>query len=167
MGVSSGIDLIAGVLRNAPGQDVQGNVDAFASPARVANTARSEGTTSFADTVRSAIEGQAKPVDYSSADLVRVERAKKEDGEQLLQRLLLNTVVETILPKDVTSFTGSGTAGNVWRSMLAENIAEELSKSMDLKLLDGHRYGMKTAEGAQGQTNQVTPALVAERKRNA
>lgn len=167
MSVSSGIDLIAGVMRNAPGQDVQGEVDAFTSPARVESPAPSESTRSFADTVRSAIEGQSKPVEYSSSDLVRVERTKKQDGEQLLQRLLLNTVVETILPKDVTSFTGSGTAGNVWRSMLAENIAEELSKSMDLKLLDGHRYGMKTAEGADTKANQMTPALVAERKRDA
>lgn len=167
MGVSSGIDLIAGVLRNAPGQNVEGAADPFEATSRVARAAPAEGQASFGDVVRSAIEGQTKPAEYTSADLVRVEKPKKQDGEEMLQRLLLNTVVEAMLPKDVTSFTGSGTAGNIWRSMLAEQVAEEMSKSMDLKLIDARRLGLKASEGASANSGKEVPALVAERKREA
>lgn len=50
-----------------------------------------------------------------------------------LEAFFLQGVVETILPKGDSLF-GGGTAGDVWRSMLAEQLAKEVGKSLDLGL---------------------------------
>jgi peptidoglycan hydrolase FlgJ len=42
---------------------------------------------------------------------------------------MLKTFVEAILPKDQTSFYGQGTAGDIWKSMLADQIARQIAKS--------------------------------------
>lgn len=44
------------------------------------------------------------------------------------ESFVLQMFVETMLPKDVEGVFGKGTAGNVWRSMLAEQIGNEMAK---------------------------------------
>ena len=44
------------------------------------------------------------------------------------EAFILQTFMETMLPKDEKIF-GKGTAGNVWRSMLAEQLGTQLAKS--------------------------------------
>ncbi|PNG27953.1 rod-binding protein [Methylocella silvestris] len=50
-----------------------------------------------------------------------------------LEEFFLQGVVETILPKGEGLF-GAGTAGDMWRSMLAEQLAKQIGKSIDLGL---------------------------------
>ncbi|ACK49035.1 conserved hypothetical protein [Methylocella silvestris BL2] len=50
-----------------------------------------------------------------------------------LEEFFLQGVVETLLPKGEGLF-GAGTAGDVWRSMLAEQLAKQIGKSIDLGL---------------------------------
>ena len=59
-------------------------------------------------------------------------------GYSELEGLVLQKLVETMLPKESGSFFGGGTAGDVWRSMLAEELAKGLGKSVDLGIGDGH-----------------------------
>ncbi|MEQ8824467.1 MAG: hypothetical protein RIC14_08840 [Filomicrobium sp.] len=171
MGVSPGIDLIAGVLRNAPGNDIENNFSSLTSASRAAPIAAPSQAGSFGDVVRSALdatatlEAKTAVADNTKSGLVQVRPEKKEDAEEMLQRLLLNTVVETILPKEMASFTGGGTAGNVWRSMLAEHVAAELSQSLDLNLFDG-----RTLDGQSRPVQSVASTTeglgaVPERKR--
>ncbi len=42
---------------------------------------------------------------------------------------VLKTFVDAILPKDETSVYGQGTAGDIWKSMLADQIARQIAKS--------------------------------------
>lgn len=42
---------------------------------------------------------------------------------------ILKTFVDAILPKDETSVYGQGTAGDIWKSMLADQIARQIAKS--------------------------------------
>jgi len=42
---------------------------------------------------------------------------------------ILKTFVDAILPKDETSVYGQGTAGDIWKSMLADQIAKQIAKS--------------------------------------
>jgi peptidoglycan hydrolase FlgJ len=42
---------------------------------------------------------------------------------------ILKTFVDAILPKDETSVYGEGTAGDIWKSMLADQIARQIAKS--------------------------------------
>ncbi|HEX2019673.1 MAG TPA: rod-binding protein, partial [Aurantimonas sp.] len=41
---------------------------------------------------------------------------------------VLRSFIESMLPSEASSYFGSGTAGEVWRSMMAEEIGNELAK---------------------------------------
>ncbi|MFA5957129.1 rod-binding protein [Hyphomicrobium sp.] len=57
-------------------------------------------------------------------------RQKKiKDVGQQFEALYLRQMLEEYLPKDSAALFGEGTAGSVWRSMLADNMATTLSKS--------------------------------------
>ncbi|HSP25420.1 MAG TPA: rod-binding protein, partial [Saliniramus sp.] len=48
---------------------------------------------------------------------------------QQFEAFVLRSFVETMLPKDAESVFGSGTAGDVWKGMLAEKIGDEIARS--------------------------------------
>ncbi|WP_409561300.1 rod-binding protein [Hyphomicrobium sp. MC8b] len=52
----------------------------------------------------------------------------KEVGQQF-EALYLRQMLEEWLPKDSEALFGEGTAGSIWRSMLADHMATTLSKS--------------------------------------
>jgi Rod binding domain-containing protein len=67
------------------------------------------------------------------------------------EAMVLRQVLEDMLPKDASSVFGEGTAGNVWRSMLAENLANAMASRNILGLAETvappvHVEGKKTAE---------------------
>jgi hypothetical protein len=57
---------------------------------------------------------------------------KAPDGNSTVYRkfeaFVLQMFVESMLPKDANDVFGKGTAGTVWRSMLAEQISNEMAK---------------------------------------
>lgn len=53
-----------------------------------------------------------------------------------LESVLLKNFVDQMLPKDAVAVFGEGVAGDVWKSMLSEKIANEAAKSGALKLAD-------------------------------
>jgi len=56
-------------------------------------------------------------------------RAEAVEG---LERLLLQRLVEAMLPKETAAVFGHGTSGDVWRSMLAEQLAVQIASVVDL-----------------------------------
>jgi peptidoglycan hydrolase FlgJ len=44
------------------------------------------------------------------------------------EAFVLQMFVESMLPKDATNVFGKGTAGTIWRSMMAEQIGNEMAK---------------------------------------
>lgn len=52
----------------------------------------------------------------------------KDVGQQF-EALYLRQMLEEWMPKDSEDLFGQGTAGSVWRSMLADSMATTLSKS--------------------------------------
>jgi hypothetical protein len=67
-----------------------------------------------------------------------------------LEELVLRNLVETMLPKDAEAVFGAGTAGDIWKSMLADQLAAQLSKNIDL--------GLAKAAAARGHSEAPTPA---------
>lgn len=55
---------------------------------------------------------------------------------QAFEGFVLRTFVEAMLPKENTAFFGSGTAGDIWRSMLAERIGDEIAASGGIGIAD-------------------------------
>lgn len=48
---------------------------------------------------------------------------------QQLEAFVMQTFVQSMLPKNATSVFGKGTAGDVWKSMMAEKLGAELARS--------------------------------------
>ncbi len=96
-----------------------GNFAADLDRATAASSAAPAPPTGLAD-ARSALAGAAP----SAASGVRIE----------FETMLINSFVGQMLPKDAGSVFGEGTAGDMWRSMLSEQIARQIAKSGELGL---------------------------------
>jgi hypothetical protein len=134
----------------APVQDLIVDVMAAADPAsqRIAASKLERMTPAaeqeFAATVDRKIEAAAlEPIGASAADQsgaggMVVDNAghapmiKASGGNSAVYRkfeaFILQMFVESMLPKDANEVFGKGTAGTVWRSMLAEQISNEMAK---------------------------------------
>ncbi|WP_298356036.1 hypothetical protein [Rhodoblastus sp.] len=51
-----------------------------------------------------------------------------------LESMLLKSMIDEMLPKQASDVYGAGVAGDVWKSMLSEKIAEQIAKSGALKI---------------------------------
>jgi len=65
----------------------------------------------------------------SQAQSGRVENTKAKDAGQQFEAFYLRQVLEEMMPKDSAALFGEGTAGSVWRSMLADSMATTISKT--------------------------------------
>lgn len=72
-----------------------------------------------------------------------------------LEQLLLQNLVENMLPKESSAVFGSGSAGDIWRSMLAEQLAAQVGKTVDLGLF-------KTTTPAAASMRSIKPIALLE-----
>jgi hypothetical protein len=74
----------------------------------------------------------AKSTPISGGEIASTPIIRKTEGSNPVYRkfeaFVLQMFVETMLPKDAEDVFGKGTAGNIWRSMLAEQIGNEMAK---------------------------------------
>jgi hypothetical protein len=52
-----------------------------------------------------------------------------------LEQLVLKNLVESMLPKDSGAFFGTGTASDIWRSFLADQLATQVGNTVDLGIV--------------------------------
>lgn len=83
---------------------------------------------------RSALQG-AQPSRFPESDPTAPASSGTAGLKDLftqLEAFLMQTFVQSMLPKEAPSVYGKGTAGDVWKSMLAEKIGGEVAKSGQL-----------------------------------
>ena len=102
---------------NAPGGDFAADLDKAASAAPAPGAMQADGLPD----ARSRLSAMPDATDKAA-------RAKVE-----FEATLLNSFVGELLPKG-TSVFGEGTAGDMWRSMLSEQISKQIAKSGALGL---------------------------------
>ncbi|MBR0814121.1 rod-binding protein [Bradyrhizobium diazoefficiens] len=75
--------------------------------------------------------------DAVNGEPVRVIKAPAS-GEvyRKFEAFILQTFVETMLPKDSEEVFGKGTAGGVWKSMLAEQLGNQLAKGKGIGIAE-------------------------------
>ena len=74
-----------------------------------------------------AASGTAVPSSGPIIPLVAHESRVASPLEQF-EGFVLRSFIESMLPSEASSYFGSGTAGEVWRSMMAEEIGNELAR---------------------------------------
>jgi len=62
-------------------------------------------------------------------DAVMSAETRAEKTHQEFEAYILQTFVESMMPKDAENSFGKGTAGAVWKSMMAEQIGTQISKA--------------------------------------
>jgi hypothetical protein len=84
--------------------------------------------------------GAAKTTSASAPTTTRVAAAaagrpgKPPDAFAQLEAFVLQAFIQTMLPKDSQNFFGKGTAGEVWKSMLAEKLGAQIASSNQVGL---------------------------------
>ncbi|WP_185983573.1 rod-binding protein [Aureimonas mangrovi] len=79
-----------------------------------------------------ALDKAAATLPVSSAPL----HTRAKDPLQEFEGFVLRSFVEEMLPKENTEFFGAGMAGDVWRSMMAEKIGEEIAAAGGIGIAD-------------------------------
>jgi hypothetical protein len=95
-----------------------------------------------------------------------VSRARK--AETKLESVMLSEFIGEMLPKDAQSAYGQGFAGDMWRSMLAEKVADQIAASGRLGLATRLFAGHPLSSGEQMLAPQtIRAAQTAEASANA
>ncbi len=78
------------------------------------------------------------------------------------EAMMLNSFVSEMLPKDTGEVFGQGTAGDMWRSMLAEQVSTQIAKSGKLglarRLFATHEVDLRSGRGGEATKTVGQPA---------
>jgi len=97
--------------------DFAATMDAEVSKAKAAAADQSAAT--LAETQSTAVNGPPVQV---------IKKPGPDEVYRKFEAFILQTFVETMLPKESEQVFGKGTAGGVWKSMLAEQLGNQLAK---------------------------------------
>lgn len=78
--------------------------------------------------------------------------AKAAKAQKSFESFALQTFIGSMLPKENNKMFGTGNAGKMWQSLLAEKLAEQITASGRLKLLPQQRSGVVAATAPNGLT---------------
>jgi hypothetical protein len=144
----------------APSTDLVLEVSRAADPSRAAavvdklNALASAGAQSPADfaAALNSVAAEAPPPATSSA--VAAPRAasplsREEKARHQLESVFLSQFIGEMLPKDAQSAFGQGYAGDMWRQMLAERVADQMAASGRLGIASRLFAGKPLASGAR------------------
>lgn len=79
--------------------------------------------------VRVTAADTSRPARFRSSDGVPGGAGKEAGPYVQFEAMLLQTMIESMMPEDAEAVYGSGTAGKVWKSMLAEKVAAEIART--------------------------------------
>ncbi len=128
-----------------------------------------------ADLDRAAMPGAATTTPLTNATDARSRLAEAQGGPDKLHQaktrfeaMMLNSFVSELLPKDTGEVFGQGTAGDMWRSMLAEQVSTQIAKSGKLglarRLFATHEVG--SHPGRIGEAAKTVGASAAQMSAN-
>jgi flagellar protein FlgJ len=78
-----------------------------------------------------------------SADAAPATEAKAPEAFKRFEAMVLQTFIESMLPRDSASVYGKGVAGDMWKSMMAEKLADAMAERGGIGISErvlGDRY---------------------------
>jgi hypothetical protein len=121
-------------------------------PAQVHVTNTDANSSSAADAGTPATSG-LEPA-FAAAPRAAAASGAPADAYVQFEAVLLQKMVETMMPQDSEAMFGSGTAGTIWKSMLAEKVAMEIAQSGVLGI------AKQIAAGEDARSSAAAPAKV-------
>jgi peptidoglycan hydrolase FlgJ len=95
---------------------------------------------------RATAAAEAPPTFALRATVSSAHRSAASDAFGQLEAFVLQTFIQNMLPSNAEAAFGKGTAGEVWKSMLAEQLANQMALSGQVGL------ARRLAEGIEGRT---------------
>lgn len=86
--------------------------------------------------------------------------AKAAKAQKSFEAFALQTFIGSMLPKENSKMFGTGNAGKMWQSLLAEKLADQITASGRLKLLPQQPSGTPAASAATGTPSGPGPTDV-------
>jgi hypothetical protein len=127
----------------------------FASSAAAPSVSASWRTSTAPETISANAQNQLA----TSAPAARAGRAgKSPDAFAQLEAFVLQSFIQTMLPKNSQTFFGKGTAGEVWKSMLAEKLGAQIASSGQVGL--AKRLAAGRSNALAGSLPAVAPGGV-------
>jgi hypothetical protein len=133
MAISPVSDLILDVARAADPQKATAASRALDAGASAASAPTSGGFSAALSQAQSSVD-MGRYAYHNPGPIVSPAKTPAQKAATGLESVLLKSFVDEMLPKDAANVYGSGVAGDVWRSMLADKIANEIAKSGALKI---------------------------------
>ena len=133
--MTSGSDIILGVARavdSVKHREAASRLERMsgqASGAANATAQADDSASGWSTDVRHASTATSRSARVVSSSSSKDGPEQKQDVHVQFEALLLQNMIEAMLPKDTEALMGSGTAGNIWKSMLAEKIAAEIART--------------------------------------
>lgn len=174
MAISPPSDLVLDVVRAADPTDVQeAQARLKANRAAFEATSLAENGNGFANTVAVLNRDSAT---HSLGDISnRVESKKIPESYRKFEAMVLQNFVKSMLPKESEDVYGKGTAGDIWKGMMAEQVANVMAegdgvgiaKSMVTDRIVGTDGPDRVNAQLDGNDNNVAMSMVQEYQRKA
>nr|WP_321462035.1 rod-binding protein [uncultured Cohaesibacter sp.] len=119
-------------LGSAPRAEMQ-----FASAATSTPNAQAMSDAANEASFKKTYDGFASPAVLSDAGISRYGKGAakvKNPVSEKFVALMLHQMLETMLPRDTEGIYGEGLSGEMWRSMLAEQVGNQMAKSDKINL---------------------------------
>lgn len=136
--MTNGTDIISGVARAADPakqREVVSRLERLSQQASgqvVASEQATEAESGWSTQVRQAAADTTRNTRIVSSAAATDRSPQKSNVYVQFEALLLQNMIESMMPEDSEAVFGSGTAGKVWKSMLAEKVAEQIARTGSL-----------------------------------
>jgi flagellar protein FlgJ len=95
--------------------------------------------------------GEAQSTAVNGAPVQVIKAPASGEVYRKFEAFILQTFVETMLPKESEQIFGKGTAGSVWKSMLAEQLGNQLAKGKGIGIARQLAAGRPAGTDATGK----------------
>jgi peptidoglycan hydrolase FlgJ len=152
-------DIVLGVALAADPQKYRAAAERLrrASAAADVQPEASAWETSVARAAEAAQAGAASPPASGAVPGVPRQARSAPDAFSQLEAVVMQTFIQSMLPKNAKNVFGKGLAGDIWRSMLAEKLANEMARSGQVGLAKRLQAG--SAAGRLAQSSPGTAAI--------
>lgn len=167
MAISPPSDLVMDVVRAADPAEVQeAQARLKANRAAFQATSLAENGNGFAAAVNvlNSSQGSSGLGDINN----RVEQKKVPETYRKFEAMILQNFVKSMLPNDSENVFGKGTSGDIWKSMMAEQIGDVISKSGGIGIADQLAAGdarERVNASLDGNSRNLAASLVQEYER--
>lgn len=169
MAISPPSDLVMDVVRAADPAEVQeAQARLKANRAAFQATSLAENGNGFAAAVSilNSSEGSSGLADVTN----RVEQKKIPETYRKFEAMVLQNFVKSMLPNDSENVFGKGTSGEIWKSMMAEQIGDVLAKGGGIGIAEslvGEDTTARVNAKLDGDSQSLAAGMVQEYERKA